>query len=376
MPLRAILDFSSKMTAFAARGGAVTLGIAMLGVTHPHASARAEAFSRLPEIRIIGVCEEDPVADAFCSYLKVPRLSLDKLLADPDVDICLIHSTTSEATAYTVAALRARKAVLSEKPCAPNPAAMQRIVDCVAETGGFFQAGYNFRYSPVVDFLHRIVREDLLGQLTQVRVRGGCALQEHLTPLLNQPEDIGGAFFVIGCHVVDILLSLLGPPKEVGATIAKFPNLSDAKSREDAVTAALLYDHMLASVDFASQDPLGHVESYEFFLNGLKGVACAKLLPAEYKVFLAEGGGAFSKGWSSWQETTYPIEWSGVTTDYSPIIPIVSNLSFFEREAKAFLSALREKRAATIDANHALIVMKTLDACYRSGAQGGTRLVL
>jgi predicted dehydrogenase len=355
-------------------GGIVSVGVAMLGVTHPHASARAEAFRRIAGTRIIGVCESDPVADSFCQHLGVPRRTQQDLLQDPDVDICLIHSSTSDATDYAIAALMAGKAVLSEKPCAANPAELLKLSDCVTRTGGIFQAGYNFRYSPVVDVLRRVVQDSVLGPITQVRVHGGCALREHLTPLLNQSKDIGGAFFIIGCHVVDILLSLFGEPIEVGATVAKFPALSDQRSREDAVSATLLYENMLASIDFCAQDPLGHVESYEFFLSGVGGVIYGNILPAEYRLFLSEETAGLPKGWSSWKETTYPIEWSGILTEYSPVIPIVSNLSFFEREAKAFIETVALKRPAFIGIEHALLVMKTIDACYRSSALFGRRV--
>jgi hypothetical protein len=40
----------------------------------------------------------------------------------------------------------------------------------------------------------------MLGEVLQVRLHGGCSLDEAATSHLNQPDDIGGAFFVMGCR--------------------------------------------------------------------------------------------------------------------------------------------------------------------------------
>jgi hypothetical protein len=150
--------------------------------------------------------------------------------------------------------------------------------------------------------------------------------------------------------------------------------VSDATSREDAVAACLVYENKLVSVDYTAQDPLGNVESWDFFFNGIDGVLFANLLPGRFKLFLKQPRGRFAAGWSSWLESQFPTPWSGQPTAFSPDIPAVANRDFFRREAAQFMDAFHGKRKVPIDAAHARLVAATIHACYRSSRQNGVRL--
>lgn len=352
----------------------MTIGVALLGITHPHTSGRAEVFAELPDVKLLAVYDKDPVVEPLSRYTGLPIRSPSDILSDRAVDIILVHSQTEEMVDYCVAALDAGKSVLVEKPCGTGPEDLNRLVEAQERSASVLQAGFNFRFSPVVEAMKEIVDGGVLGEITQVRAHGGCALGEHKTPMLNRPRDIGGAFFVIGCHIVDILLHLFGAPDQISATVAKFPKVSDATSREDSVAACLVYENKLVSVDYTAQDPLGNVESWDFFFNGIDGVLFANLLPGRFKLFLKQPRGRFAAGWSSWLESQFPTPWSGQPTAFSPDIPAVANRDFFRREAAQFMDAFHGKRKVPIDAAHARLVAATIHACYRSSRQNGVRL--
>jgi predicted dehydrogenase len=67
-----------------------------------------------------------------------------------------------------------------------------------------------------------VLETGILGRVLQVRLHGGYSLDEAATSHLNQPDDIGGAFFVIGCHLIDLLIHHLGMPDSANAKIPKF----------------------------------------------------------------------------------------------------------------------------------------------------------
>jgi predicted dehydrogenase len=201
----------------------MTIGVALLGITHPHTSGRAEVFAELPDVKLLAVYDKDPVVEPLSRYTGLPIRSPSDILSDRAVDIILVHSQTEEMVDYCVAALDAGKSVLVEKPCGTGPEDLNRLVEAQERSASVLQAGFNFRFSPVVEAMKEIVDGGVLGEITQVRAHGGCALGEHKTPMLNRPRDIGGAFFVIGCHIVDILLHLFGAPDQISATVAKFP---------------------------------------------------------------------------------------------------------------------------------------------------------
>ncbi|MDA8586259.1 Gfo/Idh/MocA family oxidoreductase [Rhodobacteraceae bacterium] len=354
----------------------MSIGVALLGITHPHTSGRAEIFSRLPDVELIGAFDRDAVIEPFCEHMGLPTREPDDLINDPAVQIVLVHAQTEEMTEYCTAALKAGKSVLVEKPCGTGPEDIKKLIEAEKASSAVFQAGFNFRFSPIVDMMKKVVEGGIIGDITQVRAHGGCALGEHKTPMLNREQDIGGAFFVIGCHVVDILLHVLGAPKEVAATVAKFPKISDHTSREDSVAACLVYENCLASIDFAAQDPLENVESWDFFFNGTEGVLYGNLLPGRYKLFLKRPFGGYPAGWSTWLGTQFPVPWSGEPTEFSPDIPAVANQDFFDREAAQFMAAFRGETPSPISASHAHLVARTIDTCYRSSDDGGCRTPL
>ncbi len=110
--------------------------------------------------------------------------------------------------------------------------------------------GYSYRFSQAVRITEEVLETGILGHIHQVRAHGGCSLSEAATSHLNQPDDIGGAFFVIGCHLVDLLIHHLGMPASVNAKIPKFAGLFGPGSREDAGIALFEYSNKIVSFDF------------------------------------------------------------------------------------------------------------------------------
>ena len=42
-------------------GNEATLGIACLGITHPHTSGRVKAFQRMPNAKVLGAYDDSPL---------------------------------------------------------------------------------------------------------------------------------------------------------------------------------------------------------------------------------------------------------------------------------------------------------------------------
>src|SRR5258708_37091982 len=120
-----------------------------------------------------------------------------------------------------------------------------------------------------------------------------------------------------------------------------------------------------------SWDPLPWVESWEVALYGTDGVLFACPLPAHYRLFLKEARGGFPAGWTTWNETNFSTPWAAKTTDYSPELAEIAHTTFFEREAAAFLDAVRGRAPVPISAQHARDILRVIAACYVSSRQAG-----
>ena len=349
-------------------------GAALLGVTHPHTSGRTRVLLE-KSIPILGAWDDDPVIEQFTEKFEIPNRSLKAILADRDVKVVLVHSKSHSMASLACMALQAGKAVLIEKPGASNLADLEAVVRVVRDTNGICQVGYSYRFSPAVTITQEILDRGVLGHIHQVRIHGGCSLNEAASSHLNQPDDMGGAFFVIGCHLIDLLVHHLGMPIAVNAKIQKFAGFGSS-SREDAGSAIFEYGDKIVSFDFSSWDPLPWIESWGISFYGSEGILHTRPLPATCQLFLNQARDRFSAGWTSWNETSFPVPWASIKTAYSPELAEIGNLEYFRRELDSFIAAAKGEREVEISTTHARDIMKLIAACYESSAEHGREVKL
>lgn len=352
-----------------------TLGIACLGITHPHTSGRVKAFQRMPNTRLVGAYDKSDLLDPFCDALGLESRSKEDILADPDVHAVMIHPKSYLMADWAIEAMEAGKAVLCEKPAGRGSSDTVRLVETVERTGQLFQVGYCWRYAPSVDKMQEVLQSGQLGRVLQVRAHAGCSHNEADTDHMRQPGDIGGAFYVIGCHTIDRLLLHFGKPKSVNARITKFPGLMEPTAREDAVGAILNYDDKIITIDFMSWDPLPWTESWDITAYGTEGVMSSRPMPASYKIYNS-GKNGHQAGWTEWNETSFPEIWAVRKTVYSPEIAEIGNPVYFDREATAFVNSLRTGAPSNVPAQQAHNINLILEALFQSSAQDGAEVQL
>ena len=68
-----------------------TIGVACLGITHPHTSGRVKAFKRMADVQFLGAYDDSPLLAPFCDALGLQARSMDEILADPNVHVVLVH---------------------------------------------------------------------------------------------------------------------------------------------------------------------------------------------------------------------------------------------------------------------------------------------
>ncbi|WP_290872229.1 Gfo/Idh/MocA family oxidoreductase [Aquabacterium sp.] len=351
------------------------LGVACLGITHPHTSGRVKAIQRRQDAVMLGAWDTSPLLNPFVDALGLQARSKEEILADENVHVVLVHSKSEKMADLTIEALEAGKAVLCEKPAGRSAADAKRIMDVVERTGGLVQVGYCWRFAPSVDAMQSAIQSGRLGKIVQVRAHGGCSHNEAATSHMTQPGDIGGAVFVIGCHLVDRILLHFGVPKSVNARITKFPNFHGAESREDAAGAVLNYEDKVVVLDFMSWDVLPWTESWDITAYGTEGIMSSRSLPASYKIYDA-GKGAHPEGWTEWQETSFPEIWATKKTEYSPELAEIGNPVYFDREANAFFDAFHQGTPSVVPASQAFNISRVIEAMFASSKLAGAEVFI
>jgi predicted dehydrogenase len=324
----------------------------------------------------VGAADETAVSDAFRDHFELPRLQVDEVLQDKEIDAVLIHSGSAQMADLAAAALRAGKSVLVEKPGGQNVADLRRVVDAEKASRGVCQVGYTTIASQGITRGREILDSGALGRVLQVRVDGSCAEGEAGSDFLNAPGEMGGPLWIIGSHAIHVVLELFGLPRSVNARILDLGRAISPRCAEDAAAVILTYPDKLISVDFSSWEPLPWVEGNQFEVYGTEGVLRVEYLPAQTHLFLRECAGGLPAGWTDWRATSFPTPWTAQPTAYSPELAEVANEELFDREIEAFLGAIHGANDVLCSARDALAVAEVIAGCFASAAAAGTEVEL
>jgi len=203
------------------------VGLGFMGVMH------IRAYQKNSAAKIIAVCDSMrlPVNGILAgvkgnvggsgdidlgSQVKVYR-ALAEVLADPEVDIVDLCTPTPLHPEQAIAALKAGKYVLCEKPVARTSAAAREIVATAASAKGFLMPAMCMRFWPGWSWLRKVVQEKPYGAIKAARFRRmsempGWSKQGTYT------SDLGGALFDLHIHDTDFVQFLFGRPQSVYST--------------------------------------------------------------------------------------------------------------------------------------------------------------
>jgi len=141
---------------------------------------------------------------------------VEDLLNNPDIDIVDICTPNMYHTPLVVAALNAGKHVICEKPLAPSPEDIKKMIAARDKSGKELMTAQHFRYSGISQAMKREIDTGVLGEVYHAR---GWMLRRNAfipTPTFIQKEHSGGGACIdIGVHILDLTLWLMGNPKPV-----------------------------------------------------------------------------------------------------------------------------------------------------------------
>lgn len=167
----------------------------------------------------------------------------DGLLRDADVQavyVATIHPTHAE---LCIAAARAGKHVLCEKPLTLCEADAERMVSAAGHAGVFLMEGYMYRVHPLWRRVVDLVRDGAVGRPTSAEASFGFRRPaDSPRPRLTDRALGGGAIWDVGCYPVSALRDVASaagqPDASPGRVLAH--GLVEPDTRVDLSAAALL----------------------------------------------------------------------------------------------------------------------------------------
>jgi predicted dehydrogenase len=161
--------------------------------------------------------------------------SYEALLEDPGVDAVYIPLPNHMHAEWTIAAAKAGKHILCEKPLAMTSADAQRMVEACEAEGVRLMEAFMYRLHPSWVAVREIVASGRIGTLRAIQ-SWFSYFNDDPTNIRNRLDSGGGALFDIGCYSVNLSRMLFGAePVGVRASVIR-----DRDTGVDTVTSAIL----------------------------------------------------------------------------------------------------------------------------------------
>ncbi len=159
----------------------------------------------------------------------------ERLLADPDVEAIYNPLPNHLHAEWTIAAARAGKHVLCEKPLAMNAAEAREIVGACREAGVTMMEAFMYRLHPSWIHAKQLVDDRVIGDLQAVQ-SWFSYYNDDPTNIRNIAEYGGGALMDIGCYNINLSRMLFGSePTSIQSVVTRDPG-----SGVDILTSAVL----------------------------------------------------------------------------------------------------------------------------------------
>ncbi|MDE2767688.1 MAG: Gfo/Idh/MocA family oxidoreductase [Chloroflexota bacterium] len=283
-------------------------------------------------------------AREFAAELEIPRAygSYDELLADPKIDAVYVPLPTSLHHRWVIAAARAGKHVLVDKPFAADAAEAVEMVDACRAAGVQLLEGFMYRYDPRHARLRELVAEGAIGDVRQINTAFCFPITRDLANVRLSTELAGGALGDLGTYCVSVSrLHMGGEPRRLVARMT-----DDAEFGVDFDGNALLeFDGgRTATVAFSFLSSRRHF---------LELIGTTGTLRVERHV-LAPG-----------ESTSIEIQTvrGTVTERFAPF-------DTYQAEVENLGDAIRGEAAPLVDGDEAIRQMRVLDAVRESARSG------
>jgi predicted dehydrogenase len=370
------------------------IGYGFMGRAHRNAYRQVPTF--FPGLRyrpvLKAICGRDAErARAFADLWGYETVETDwrRMVERPDVDVIDIGTPNSTHAEIAIAAARAGKWVLCEKPLAMNRAEAEAMVEAVEAAGVPNMVWFNYRRVPAVSLAHQLVREGRVGRPYHYRATYlqdwtmNAELPQGGQTLWRLEAAVAGSGVVgdLLSHSIDTAMWLNGPIVAVTAVTETF--VRQRRHQQTGEIEPVTVDDTVMMLARFANGSLGTFESSRYArgrknfntleLNGADGSLRFDLEDPQYLEFFeyrdpsGRKGEDHLAGWRrihvSAHEHPYMNRWwvPGTTIGYE---------HSFTNALADFLEGVEKGKPAQPDFRTALETQKVCDAVLASAASG------
>jgi xylose dehydrogenase (NAD/NADP) len=279
---------------------------------------RGEAFAR-----------EHGIARA-CTY--------DELLADPAIDAIYNPLPNSLHAAWSIAAARAGKHVLCEKPLAATEAEAEAMFDAADRGGVMLLEAFPYMFQSQTRAIEHQIASGAIGEVRTMFATFGFTMADPANVRLD-PALGGGSLWDAGCYPVSFVRQIFGArPVRVSATARWIDGTGAPGAQIDQTLAATL----------------------EFASGGIAQISCSFATAVHRRAFIAGSAGVIDTEYQNHTDrTAAPAYRLKRGTDWQvdfETVPVPSENgfrveidAFAEMVARGDRAALQARRTASLD---------------------------
>ncbi len=243
--------------------------VAQIGVKHAHAS-KLSVYRDSSDYEVVGIAEADEkarhAAESQPAFRDLNWKSYEELINDKSIQVILVETAVRDSLAIAERCIDAGKHVHLDKPAGASLPHYQRILQKAEQKQLMVQMGYMFRYNPGVLLLRELLAKKWLGDIFEVHAVIGKVVDK--AARLELAEFSGGIMFELGCHVIDLVVQVMGTGAEVTSITRHSGNIDDTLM--DNTLATMTKGNVIGTVRSAAIDVDGGLRR-QFTVCGTEG---------------------------------------------------------------------------------------------------------
>jgi len=268
--------------------GVGLLGYAFMGRAHSHAlktlAYMVDPPPAIPRLVAIAGRDQSAVEQAARRYGYAEAFTdWRQLVADPRVEVFDNSGPNDVHAEPTIAAARAGKHVVCEKPLGRDAPEALRMLQAITAARVKHMAAFNYRFVPAIRHAYELIQSGTLGRIYHFRAR---YLQDWLADpsrptswRLRRAHAGSGALGDLGSHVIDLARFLVGEPAEISAATRTFVDTrplpdgsgTDTVDVDDAFAAVVGFASGALGTFEASRMSHGRRNHLSIEINGDRG---------------------------------------------------------------------------------------------------------
>ncbi|MEA4890060.1 MAG: Gfo/Idh/MocA family oxidoreductase [Clostridiaceae bacterium] len=325
-------------------------------------------YQALDSVEVIAVCDINAQRAAdYARKYNIPHVYTDyhEMVRLPELDAVSVCTWNNGHKPAAVAALKAGKHVLCEKPPALNTAEALEMQQAARESGKLLMIGFVRRFGKNTRIMSDFIRDGALGRIYYAKTSCVRRVGNPGGWFADKKRSGGGPLIDLGVHMIDLVRFLIGKPQAVTVTGATFADIgprydikmlnryqpadpSDFCDVEDMAVAMIRFDNgvvLQVETSFCQ-----NIKDEKLTLE-LYGTKAGAIMEPKMEIFSTAGG--------------YLMD---MTPRYSEDEnPFAEN---FKNETAHFIDCIQNGTTCLNPVEDGVELMKILDAVYASASSG------